>query len=386
MSDLRTRAPQETGRIAVMLPRFSRYGGVEQFAWRLAEGLAKRGHHVDFICSRQEVEAPPGVTVLPQGRLGLFPSLKMLWFAWRAEHVRRRGGYDLSVSLGKTWNQDILRVGGGPLPVYQRLSLMAWPPGPSRFLKRAQRFCSLSTQLILGIEKRQYGCPCRLVAVSHLVRDWIVETHPERSRSAIDIIYNRPDLSRFYPPSPEERRRAREQLGIGPDDRAVGVATTNFRLKGVGPLIESMAQLPEHVKLFVAGGRDARFYRKLAGRLGVAGRVHFLGKVTEMPAFYQALDLFSLPTYYDACANATLEALASGLRVITSAVNGAAYFLPPENVTTQPADPGELARMIAGLLERPSPAPFSWPAAVPSGLEAFMDLVEEELEHKRAGK
>ena len=46
-------------RIALMLPRFSLYGGVEQYGVALAEGLAQRGHVVDFLCARREAQAPP---------------------------------------------------------------------------------------------------------------------------------------------------------------------------------------------------------------------------------------------------------------------------------------------------------------------------------------
>ena len=76
-------------RIAIMLPRFSRYGGVEQFGCRLAEALAARGHTVDFICARQEAEAPAGVNVIAVGRPPGLKVVKMLWFLIRAERIRR---------------------------------------------------------------------------------------------------------------------------------------------------------------------------------------------------------------------------------------------------------------------------------------------------------
>lgn len=101
-------------RIALLLPRLGRYGGVEQFAWHLAEALAQRGHEVDFICARKEGEAPAGVRPVVVGRKGGLKVLKALHYLVQAERMRRRGDYDLTVSFGKTWEQDILRVGGGP--------------------------------------------------------------------------------------------------------------------------------------------------------------------------------------------------------------------------------------------------------------------------------
>ena len=370
-------------RIAIMLPRFSRYGGAEQFAWRLAEALAQQGHQVDFLCARAETEAPPGVRVVEVGRIGGLQFLKMLWFAARVEQKRLRGRYDLSISLGKTWEQDLLRVGGGPLRNFWKLSEIAYPAGMRRCAKIASRVLSPGNWLTLFLEKRHYAGGTKIVAVSHLVGQWIREAYPQLPEDSLSIVYNRPDLARFYPPAPQERQQARSAALLPENAVAVGVAATNFMLKGIGPLIQALALLPENYHLLVAGGRGDERYRRLAAALHVADRAHFLGKVSDMPAFYHALDIFALPTYYDACANVVVEALACGLRVMTSAVNGAAYFLPHEHVTRFPADPSELAERLRAMALAPQPAAFVWPEDAPAGMDAFVALVENELAAKR---
>ena len=80
-------------RIALILPRLSRYGGVEQFAFRLAEALAETRnseHEVEFICARSECLPPVGVRTHIVGRPGGLKFIKMLWFLIRAEQVRKR--------------------------------------------------------------------------------------------------------------------------------------------------------------------------------------------------------------------------------------------------------------------------------------------------------
>lgn len=399
-------------RIAVMLPRFSRYGGVEQFGFRLAEGLARRGHLVDFICARQEADAPQGVRVLEVGRPPGFRSLKMLWFLVRAELLRRRGRYDLSVSLGKTWNQDISRMGGGPLKIFWEKSERALPPGFPRMVKRLGRSFSPSNWLTLLVEKHQFGKQSEVIAVSHLVRDWLLEAHASLAPERVRVVYNRPDSGRFFPPSPEERAAARAALrqagpaASGVPERAargllaaghaepaalavepvfIGTASTNFRLKGVGPLIRAFALLPEQAVLFVAGGREHGRYTALARQLGLDRRVVFCGKVEDMPSFYKALDIFVLPTFYDACSNAVLEALVSGCKVLTSRSNGAAFFLDAHAVLPDPGDVGELAKRLRALMEQPAPPPFVWPDTALSGMDAFIACIERKLEEKRDG-
>ena len=112
-------------RIALILPRLSRYGGVAQFAFRLAEALAETRnseHEVEFICARSECLPPVGVRTHIVGRPGGLKFIKMLWFLIRAEQVRKRGNYALVISLGKTSNHDMMRVGGGPQKTIWELS------------------------------------------------------------------------------------------------------------------------------------------------------------------------------------------------------------------------------------------------------------------------
>ncbi len=372
-------------RIAIMLPRFSRYGGVEGYGFRLAEFLAQKGLEVDFICGRQESEPPPGVRVIPVGRFGGLQFIKKLWFMAMAERARRKGQYDLSLSLGNTWSQDISRIGGGPLPTFWRLSQEAWPAGPRRFLKQLSRKLSPSNWLTMLTERRLYRNTPYIVAISDLLRQWIEETYPhlkDRTNPAQELltIYNYPDISRFCPPLDEEKTSARRKFNAADDTFAIGVATTNFALKGVGHLIRALALLPEDTHLHIAGGRHPAKYIRQAKGLGVAQRVHFHGKVTDMPAFYHSLDMFILPSFYDTLANVVLEAMGSGLKTICSSRAGAASFVPPDQVLDDPADAREIAEKITALRAKDHIQPCT-PKG--SGLEDFHTLIIRALNKKR---
>lgn len=366
-----------------MLPKFSLYGGVEQFGWNLARVLAERGHHVDFICARQEAEAPKGVTPIIVGRCVGIRACKILQFTIGAERARRKGNYDLSVSLGKTWNQDMMRVGGGPLSSFWRLSEAAYPTTCARLFKRLKRLADPANWIIHCIEKRQYRKGNRIVCVSDSVRDWTLEAFPQLVTTPPDVIYNKPNLARFSPPTPEQREKARKTFAIEPHQRVISTATSNFALKGTYQLIEALSQLPNDVVLLIAGGRDATRYRKRAAYYGLADRVHFLGKVDDMPTLYHATDIFALPTFYDACSNAVLEALASGARTLSTTHNGSSYFLPKHWILNNPADVPALVELLRSMLEEAPPEAFDWPQELPSGIPAWIDYIEAMLENKK---
>ncbi len=380
-------------RIAVVLPRLSRYGGVEQFAFRLAQALADTRdcqHEVEFVCARIESPPPVGVRAVVVGRIGGFAWLKMLWFLIGAERARRRGGYDLVISLGKTWNQDLLRVGGGSQRTFWKLSERAWPAGLPRWGKRIRRLLSPVNWLTRIVDNRQYRSGCRIICASEAVADWVRQDYPGIPMP--EVIYNLPNLRRFRPPLGEERERCRRALlaagsegGFTPDSGregaaeaddfvCIGTATSNFALKGTNVLVRALARLPERFRLYVAGGRSARACQRLAARLGVENRVVFLGRVDDMRTFYQGLDLFALPSFYDACSNAVLEAAACGLPTLSSASNGSSVFLPPDCVLSDPGDDEVLASRLLALSGKPAP-PFRLPQGLPAGLDAWVAAV-----------
>jgi len=67
--------------------------------------------------------------------------------------------------------------------------------------------------------------------------------------------------------------------------------------------------------------------KALADRYGIADKIIFMGTQKEIEKYYAAADLFVLPTLYDPFSNATLEAMASGIPVVTTGNNGAAELI-----------------------------------------------------------
>jgi UDP-glucose:(heptosyl)LPS alpha-1,3-glucosyltransferase len=368
-------------RIAIMLPKLSRYGGVEGFAWRLANDLSQK-YSVDFICSKQTTRSPEGVRVICIGRPCLGKAAKILWFALGAEWIRRRNRYDVSIGLGNTVCQDILRISGGPTRIFWRYSQKAYASRFARQWKTLRRRLAPSNHLTLLIERLQIRYTQKLVANSHLVKSWLLEAYPQLKDHDIRIIYNKPDLKKFSPCSSSEKRDIRNRLHL-PDKIIIGTAATNFTLKGIGPLIKTLPFLADDHILIIAGGRNPAKYRRLARRLGVLDRVYFLGRVDDMPSFYRASDLFILLSFHDACSNAILEALATGIPVISTTTNGSSIVLPNVN-SIEPDSPSEtIASVIGNAINRRSQlSSINFPADAEAGLEPYIRIVAELLETK----
>jgi glycosyltransferase involved in cell wall biosynthesis len=111
-----------------------------------------------------------------------------------------------------------------------------------------------------------------------------------------------------------------------PQDGPLLVSVGNLiPLKGQNLVIEAVAQLPG-ARLVLAGkGPEEASLRALAGRAGVAERVHFAGSVQpdRLAILLSAADVMVLPSEREGLANVWIEALACGTPLVITAVGGA---------------------------------------------------------------
>ncbi|MGD0476242.1 MAG: glycosyltransferase family 4 protein [Candidatus Velthaea sp.] len=101
----------------------------------------------------------------------------------------------------------------------------------------------------------------------------------------------------------------------------------------------------------MAGNYENTPWPQLAAQLGVAPRVHFLGFQRDMPGLMRASDLVVFPSRYEPFGLVVLEALASGLPVVTARSTGGAEVMTSDVgfVLDDSEDVGALARALSLL-------------------------------------
>jgi UDP-glucose:(heptosyl)LPS alpha-1,3-glucosyltransferase len=310
--------------IALVHMRHAHTGGTERYLHALAVHLAEAGHTVTIICRRHEAAPHAAVRFAVLRPLAFSSVHRMVTFARAVEHHVRHTHYDVVFGLGKTWSQDVLRLGGGCYQTY--LDRTSRPPG-QRWRRRFGVGWYKSRQT-LAIEARALapGFYRRIITNSDMVKRDVMSRYGSPAEQ-ITVIPNGVDLARFHP-----RHRTgssatlRQQCGFEAEHVVLLFLGTGYYRKGLDRVLKVFPALlrerPETRLLVVGYDANLPRWKTRVSRCGLAAQVCFLGGRRDPEVCYGASDLYVLPTRYDPFANATLEALATGVPVITTRTNG----------------------------------------------------------------
>lgn len=303
-------------KLAIVRQKYTPYGGAERFVSLALDALRAQGASVDIIARNWQCDAG-GVRCDP---FYLGRTWRDASFARCVRRVIASSRYDLVQSHERIPGCHIFRAGDGVHATWLELSGKPWRLSPWH-------------RYTLAAEDAMFRDPAlrAVICNSRMVRDDIARRWPGIT-GKLHIIYNAVDGARFHPGLREAHRAAlRGKVGAGGTAPVVLFVGSGFERKGVATLIEALAHMQTPTAEVWIVGREkgeARF-RRLARRLGVAGRVRFFGAQQDVRPFYGAADLFCLPTLYDPLPNAALEALACGLPVVTTTTCGAAELIRP---------------------------------------------------------
>lgn len=188
-------------------------------------------------------------------------------------------------------------------------------------------------------------------AVDHL------RVPPER----ITVIERGRNRVRLGVPGPERRARARQALGLRPDDEVLVHVGRQEYQKGHQFLVEAFERLArrrERLVLLVAG-REGGTTDELAQqrlRLSADDRVRFLGHRDDVPEILAAADVFVFPSLFEGLGGSLIEAMALGLPIVASSLPAIGEVLEEGGnaALVPPGDAAALEQAINGLLDDPA--------------------------------
>lgn len=187
----------------------------------------------------------------------------------------------------------------------------------------------IDNKILLALDKSTNRFAHHIIAVAAACRDFLT-THESIPPEKISLVPNAIDLRRFSP-GEASWDEARAQLGLPAASRIVaGVGRLNPQ-KNFALFLDIAAQLaprfPDLHFLLAGDGPEEQMLREKASALGIANRVTFSGYVADTRLVYLAADVLLMPSRYEGLPMTLLEAMAMGLPVVASKLDGIAEVI-----------------------------------------------------------
>lgn len=300
-------------RLGIIRYKYDFTGGAERVLGLLVRGMAARGHEVHVMASAWQGGVPQGVLLHE-----VKPAKPAAWAAAALDAVQGLA-LDSFLSMERVPGCPVFRAGDGVHAAW----LARRAPYEGRF-KRLSFGLNPKHRALLALERRTLAAPELrwVIAISRLVAQEL-ERYYQVPPDKIKVIYNAVDQAELAPARlPQTREKARQDLGLEQGRPVLLFLGSGWERKGLGFALAALARLPQAL-LLVAGRDRAQPWQEKARALGVEDRVVFLGLQSQVAPLLAAADALVLPTIYDPCSIACLEALYAGTPVVTTAAAGA---------------------------------------------------------------
>ena len=280
------------------------------------------------------------------------------YYSWLVERLDRRRFNPVLCALRARGRSDVLFRERGLEVLY--LALGRWDPRGLSTIVRLIRQCEIDVLHLTGYGATAFGrmaglltrtpvivhehwvdpglsrlhaaverglaiLPARAIAVSEYAREFLIDKKgipPDR----ISVIRNGIPLEQFRDAPPDDGSARRTELGIPADSLVVGIVGMLHENKGHRYFLDALAReelrRPELVGVIVGDGEMRAELEALATRLGVDGRVRFLGHRMDMPAILKMFDVWVSASLSETAPLGLLEAMAAGRAIVATNCGG----------------------------------------------------------------
>ena len=288
--------------------------------YEVVQEAIRQGHHVTLLATQisPDLATHPQITWVEIPVKGI-PSelLRNLEFSRKSSHWLRHNRSNL----------DLVNINGSITSAASDANAVhfvhtAWLQSPAHTSRVHKNLYGLYQWLYSTLnsywEKRSFAKSRIIIAVSEKIKQELIEIGVPADR--IKVIFNGVDSEEF---TVDRLDRISLQL---PQDVTLAFFVGDIRTprKNLDTVLKALKNTP-NLHLAVAGKTDNSPYPRMTEELGITDRVHFLGYRKDISKIMRSVDLFVFPSRYEPFALVLLEAMASGLPVITTSnVGGAA--------------------------------------------------------------
>jgi UDP-glucose:(heptosyl)LPS alpha-1,3-glucosyltransferase len=318
-------------RVVLLKSRSNNHGGLEKYASRIAKAFEDRGCQVSILTTGDTVKNS-SIPVFATRTLPWPAFLRMEQFDSFVRNWLKKNPADLIFGMDRNRFQTHIRAGNGVHAAYLKSRIIT-EGSIKAFL------CQINPlhRKILELEKTAFENPAlqKLFTNSHFVRSQVLH-HYKVDPSKIEVIHNGvewQEMQSDFNDWEQQKEISFKKFALDPSHFHFLFIGNGYLRKGLDRLLLGLSQLKSESFHLSVIGKDNRmdFYHAKAVQLGLKDRVRFFGPSQEIRQFYQLADCLVIPSFYDPFANVTVEALAMGLFVLSSKLNGGHEILTKTN-------------------------------------------------------
>lgn len=260
----------------------------------------------------------------------------------------------LGIEILQSTETDAIRKILNLRPAVLHLHSMSYIPSWIRLHRQIAMIPIVETEHVVNIGSGHFGRVEQLICVSKATLNAHYEYMQflEETRTKIHVIYNGIDTS-LYQNLPS-KADARKLLGLPSDRPIIGrvsaLARNKLPQEALDVIPHILRRIPDAIFPIVGDGPQRPKVQEWIDRQGLSQSVLLLGERRDIPTVLRAFDLFAYYTNKDALGNVILEAIAAGIPVVTTRIEGT-----PEALGSAP---GELVTL--GKIDEFSDAVVRW--------------------------
>ena len=327
-------------------------GGQEVFAQEVAEHFVKKGWEVDIITmyldkSLKKLENINNVMVHRIG-MGKIKYLSFLMGYFRLVC------YLLRLDKGKKY--DLIHAVGDGHPSIITITIKKLKRKPGMItIQGGCISAGFKSNLSGRISRKLQEWSFKNADLVHVISQSLAERAKKLGAENIVIIPNGVDSRLFKPMGKKELRK---KYGISAEEKIIISVARLDPVKGVDYLIKATALvgggIPDLRLIVIGDGEQRKQLEELINRLYLDSKVHLLGFLShqQISEYLNMSDVFVLPSRHEGLGIALIEAMACGVPVIGSRVDGIPDVIDDgkNGILVPPGDVNELAEAIERLL------------------------------------
>lgn len=231
-------------------------------------------------------------------------------------------------------------------------------PVPFKLVTSPRAIFRFRGPLLRGLDRMLKGADALLVSECEASRRYLLD-HMGYAPERVVTIRNGVDADSLRP-QPGERDKIRFDIGLSGGEFVVGAVGRMEPQKDPEALIEAVrALLLEFPQLRLLWVGDGPLREKLGERVmreRLSDRIFLVGERPQTREWLAAMDLFVLPSRFEGLPNVLLEAMAAGLPVIATRVDGTPEVIVDarDGLLVPPANPAALASALKRLITDPN--------------------------------